>query len=110
MSNVFKLLVVGAVGSSLLVVGAAESSLADSHGAAATGLSFLAMGDWGGTDCSDTNPCRYTEPAQVKAAAAMATVAANIGAKFALGMGDNVGLRLLLAACDPAPPAPPLAD
>ena len=50
-----------------------------------SGLNFLAMGDWGGTDSKP-----YTEPGQVKAAAAMANVAANIGAKFALGMGDNV--------------------
>lgn len=55
-----------------------------SNDASVAGLNFLAMGDWGGTDSTP-----FTEPGQVKSAAAMAKVAARISAKFALGMGDN---------------------
>jgi tartrate-resistant acid phosphatase type 5 len=52
--------------------------------AAASGLHFLAMGDWGGQDAAP-----YTEKGQAESAVAMATVAGKIGASFALGMGDN---------------------
>ena len=50
----------------------------------ARGLSFLAMGDWGGDDASP-----YTQPGQAKAAIAMRQVASDVGASFAIGLGDN---------------------
>ena len=63
---------------------AADGGGAIAAGASSAGLHFLAMGDWGGQDAAP-----YTQPGQAKAAVAMATVAAQINASFALGMGDN---------------------
>jgi len=68
----------------ILLSSTAALAASASADASTSGLNFLAMGDWGGTDLKP-----YTEPGQVKAAVAMATVAAQINASFALGMGDN---------------------
>lgn len=47
-------------------------------------MTFLAVGDWGGTDSSP-----FTEVGQVAAAKGMAQKAEEIGARFVLALGDN---------------------
>lgn len=47
-------------------------------------LSFLVMGDWGGSPAPF-----YTTPEQKLAAEGMGTVAGDIGAKFVVALGDN---------------------
>lgn len=49
-----------------------------------SGLSFLAIGDWGGSPVAP-----YTLPGQVAAAKGMGTVAAQIDSSFTLALGDN---------------------
>jgi len=52
--------------------------------AAADKLTFLATGDWGG---QDTVP--YYEDGEMRSAAGMAAVAADLSPRFFLGLGDN---------------------
>lgn len=63
--------------------------LAGKHGEASDTseqtTAFLVMGDWGGNQNAP-----YTTPAEVDTAKGMSTVAAALGAKFSLALGDNM--------------------
>ena len=54
------------------------------HAAASVGLTFLAVGDWGGQTSAP-----YTEIGQVSTAKGMGIVGESIGSKFVLALGDN---------------------
>eukprot|EP00992_Anisonema_acinus_P014371 TRINITY_DN9242_c0_g1_i1.p1 TRINITY_DN9242_c0_g1~~TRINITY_DN9242_c0_g1_i1.p1 ORF type:complete len:350 (+),score=100.54 TRINITY_DN9242_c0_g1_i1:57-1052(+) len=58
--------------------------LAASALASPDALTFLAVGDWGGTDHSP-----YTEPGEVAAAKGMGQVAKDHNSKFVVALGDN---------------------
>eukprot|EP00747_Dinoflagellata_sp_TGD_P167424 gnl/TRDRNA2_/TRDRNA2_191834_c0_seq1.p1 gnl/TRDRNA2_/TRDRNA2_191834_c0~~gnl/TRDRNA2_/TRDRNA2_191834_c0_seq1.p1 ORF type:complete len:343 (+),score=50.90 gnl/TRDRNA2_/TRDRNA2_191834_c0_seq1:86-1114(+) len=55
------------------------------------GLSFVAVGDWGGTDdpAESGSSSVFTTPSQLQVAAGMGRVASQLGARFVLGLGDN---------------------
>ena len=54
------------------------------NGAAASSLTFMVVGDWGG----QSDPPYYTDPEQ-DVAKQMGDIAASVGAQFTLSMGDN---------------------
>jgi len=54
------------------------------HAAASDDLNFLVMGDWGGSERSP-----YTTSSEVALAKGMNTAAEELGAKWALALGDN---------------------
>lgn len=58
--------------------------LFQAHAATSVGLTFLAVGDWGGQTSAP-----YTEIGQVSTAKGMGEVGQSIGSKFVLALGDN---------------------